>query len=233
MNGCRLSFRNEEDAHAFREHLGSLRQRGSNLLVTGEVSQSVTNRASRTLFGDDATERKRILALTDTGVDTVTDHFPDDIEYDEASLRLIDCGNKRRAVPRSETVVDRDLPPLDEQGGLRELREEIITAIGFYEDAVGGGAPAQIRLCVDSLNYLVDEYELVAVKRFVRSIGALIKGVRGMAHFHLSMPDDMAIVQELSPLFDARIELRHRAGRDPDNRWHVPELEMTTAWVDL
>jgi hypothetical protein len=53
-----------------------------------------------------------------------------------------------------------------------------------------------------------------------------------MAHYHLPLPDDSATVRRLSPLFDARIELRETNGR-PEQRWHFPECEEPTAWVAL
>lgn len=233
MKGDLPLFRDKEDVYAFREHLEALRQSGSNLLVTGEVSQCVTNRASRTLFGDDMNDRKRVLALTDAGIATADEHFPKTVSYDDPSVWLIDRGNRRRAMPEAASSFGDELPPLDGHNGLHELREEIVTAIGFYDDDAGGVSPAELRLCVDSLNYLVDEHRLPALKRFLRSIGAITKGVRGMAHYHLSMPDDADLVAKLSPLFDARIELRQQNGDDPDHRWHVPELGTTTAWVDL
>lgn len=233
MNDCRPLFRDEEDVYVFRDHLESLRQHGSNLLVTGEVSQRVTNRASRTLFGDDMHDRKRVLALTDAGINTANEHFPAGVSYDDASVWLIDRGNRRRAMPQAAAGVSETLPPLDGHNGLHELREEIVTAVGYYDDAAEGVAPAELRLCVDSLNYLVDEHDLLALKRFLRSIGAVTKGVRGMAHYHLPVPDDADMVAELSSLFDARIELRQRDGDRPDHRWHIPSLDMTTAWVDL
>ncbi|MFH5797910.1 hypothetical protein [Haladaptatus sp. CMAA 1911] len=233
MNDCRSLFRDEEDVYVFRDHLESLRQHGSNLLVTGEVSQRVTNRASRTLFGDDIHDRKRVLALTDAGINTANEHFPVDVSPDDSSVWLIDRGNRRRSLPQAAASIGETLPPLDGKNGLHELREEIVTATGYYDDATDGVAPAELRLCVDSLNYLVDEQDLLELKRFLRSICAIIKGVRGMAHYHFSVPDDDATVAELSSLFDARIELRQRNGDHPDHRWHVPSLDMTTAWVDL
>jgi hypothetical protein len=233
MNDCRPLFRDEEDVYVFRDHLESLRQHGSNLLVTGEVSQRVTNRASHTLFGDDMHDRKRVLALTDAGINTADEHFPVGVSSDDPSVWVIDRGNRRRTLPQAAASFGETLPPLDGQNGLHELREEIVTAVGYYDDAADGVSPAEFRLCVDSLNYLVDEHDLLALKRFLRSICAVIKGVCGMAHYHLSMPDDDAMVAELSPLFDARIELRQRNEDHPDHRWHVPSLDMTTAWVDL
>ncbi len=233
MKGSLSLFRDKEDVYAFREQLEMLRQNGSNLLVTGEVSQCVTNRASQTLFGDDMQDRKRVLALTDAGVPTANEHFPRTITDDDSSVWLIDRGNQRRAMPQAAESFGAQLPALDGHNGLHALREEIVTAVGFYDDEANSVSPAELRLCVDSLNYLVDEHETPEIKRFLRSVGAIVKGVRGMAHYHLPVPDDAEIVRELSPLFDARIELRQQNGDDPDHRWHVPELDMTTAWVDL
>jgi hypothetical protein len=51
-----------------------------------------------------------------------------------------------------------------------------------------------------------------------------------MAHYHLPVADDAEVVQELSPLFDARVELRQTDGDVPEQRWHVPAYDEATNW---
>ncbi|WP_435157313.1 DUF7504 family protein [Haladaptatus sp. DFWS20] len=55
----------------------------------------------------------------------------------------------------------------------------------------------------------------------------------GMGHYRLPVPDDDSLVGRLSPLFDARIELRQEPGQPPEHRWHVPAYNETTIWVRL
>ena len=223
MKDCRPLFRDEEDVYVFREFLERLRQHGSDLLVTGEVPQRVTNRASRTLFGDNIHDRKRVLALTDAGISTADEHFPADVSPDDPSVWLIDRGNSRRALPQAAASIGETLPPLDGKNGLHELREEIVTAIGYYDDVADGVSPAELRVCVDSSNYLVDQHEP--------------SPAQALSPFHLCHHQRSARNGALSPLragrrrhsrgtvaplFDARIELRQRNGDHPDHRWHVP-----------
>ncbi len=197
----------------FTEWLSGLKTSGSNLLVTGEVPEMTSADFSRTLFGRGG--RTRVLGLVDPLITVAESYLP--VPTGNPQTRVID----RRPEDRGLTIEEFGVPdncshrPTDVSlgGGLR------------YQFTRG----AKRRVCarriwrfgLDSVEMLETNDDLVSVGQFLRGPTALVRGVRGMAHYHLRVPDDDPMVAELSPLFDARIELQKRPGW-AEQRWHVP-----------
>jgi hypothetical protein len=92
--------------------------------------------------------------------------------------------------------------------------------------------PGQVRLSVDSLVPLLESHGVTAVRSFLDRVGARVRSVRGMAHYVLPVPGDSEPVREVVESFDAVIELRSPDGR-PEQRWHLPDRDLTTRWVRL
>ncbi|ODR82520.1 hypothetical protein BG842_14100 [Haladaptatus sp. W1] len=224
----RLKFRNESGEGSavrdvtFREWLSGLKVSGSNLLVTGEVPETTSAEFSQTLFGQG--RRTRILGLLNPATPAAESYLPG--SPDSPGTQIIDRRPDDRGTTTTCSNVHR--PMVDRQ----TFRSEIVSAIGVHEERNGGFEPAELRLGVDSVELLEVNDDLVSVGQFLRGLTALVRGVHGMAHYHLRVPDDDPLVKELSPLFDARIELRKRPGW-AEQRWHVPELGETTHWVEL
>ncbi|WP_458206768.1 DUF7504 family protein [Haladaptatus sp. NG-SE-30] len=225
-----IRFREDGDCVTFQPWLRKLKQRGSNILVTGNVPDTVSARAARTLFGR-VHRRYRILALIDRTIHDPETRLPDYASVEDSTTWLIDQRHGERSVPAAATAVTSYLNP-PQKNDIHQLRDEIQTAISFFEDHDGGLEPAELRVGVDSLFPFVQR-EMAATKRALRTITATVRGVHGMAHYHLRVSDDDDVVDELDPLFDARIELRKRPGLKPEQRWHAPELDVTTVWVEL
>lgn len=228
MSLQRAAFRGDASPRRFREVLTALKREGCNLLVTGAVPEEVTESATRTLLGAPDADRKRIVALPESGERGVGDLLPAGVRPERSDVWVVDQRAHHRSVPKSATTAARD-------GGddLDRLREELFAAVDHFDDAADGLDPAELRVSVSSLGRLVHEHDAAAVAGFVRSVGAMVRGVRGMAHYHLPRPDDDDAVERLGPLFDARIELRRRDGVPTEQRWHVPEYGETTDWVRL
>ncbi|GAA0245681.1 hypothetical protein GCM10009000_071890 [Halobacterium noricense] len=206
----------------FTEWLAGLKTSGSNLLVTGDVPKETSATFSRTLFGQE--QRTRVLALTNPTASDANSHLP--VEPDSSDTSIIDRRTEYRATKSNGKT---DSAP----GVSREsLRSELISAISQYDDQNGGFSPAELRLGIDSIEVLSEGDDIVSLSQFLRGLTAIVRGVRGMAHYHLRVADDDPLVEELSPLFDARIELRKRPGL-AEQRWHVPDLRETTHWVKL
>ena len=234
MSLQRARFRGDCSAHEFQEVLKRFKQEGCNLLVTGAVSEDVTVQATRTLLGSPDADRKRIVALGDSRRRNVRERLPPSVAPDDPDVWIIDQDATQRSVPKAAKSADVELPtPTDDRTVLNRLREEVIVAIDYFAEANDGLSPSELRLSVSSLDRLAHEQDADAVARFVRSVSAMVRGVRGMAHYHLPRPDDDEVVDRLSSLFDARIELRKRDGLPTEQRWHVPEYEQTTDWVRL
>jgi len=235
----RATFRGDSSADEFQAVLKRFKTEGCNLLVTGPVSEDVTEHATRTLLGSPDADRKRVVALADSRTGNVSNRLPPGVDPDGPDVWLIDQQTHQRSVPQSARSGDFELPDETEardatdEDALSRLREEIVLAIDYFEESTGGLDPADLRLSVSSLDRLAHVHGPSEVARFVRAVGAMVRGVHGMAHYHLPRPDDDELVERLSPLFDARIELRKRDGLPTEQRWHVPEHDRTTDWVHL
>jgi hypothetical protein len=208
-----------DSPHEFARYLHELKRRGSNLLVTGNVPDDVTARATQTLFGQGG-RRYRILALLDT-----TSRISESLAVDEDRLWVVKRAGDERSVPASASSTASTENPDD----LDSIRREIATAAEFYDDTFGELGPAELRVSVD----LGTEEDRGSIEEFLEGTTELVTEHRGMAHYHLPKPDDDPLVDALSPLFDARIELRQEPGQPPEQRWHVPAFDKTTIWVRL
>jgi hypothetical protein len=224
----RLRFRSESGEGSavqdmtFMEWLSGLKASGSNLLVTGEVPETTSAEFSRTLFGQG--ERTRVLGLVDPSTPGAESYLP--VSPVNPQTQVIDRRPEDRGLTSSRPGIEQ--LTVDRQ----TFRSKVISAISSHEERNDGFAPAELRLGLDSVGMLEVNDDLVSVGQFLRGLTAIVRGVRGMAHYHLRVPDDDPMVAELSPLFDARIELRKRPGWT-EQRWHVPNLDETTHWVEL
>ena len=218
-----LSFRGEAPA-SFGDVLASLKQNGCNLLVTGAVADDVTARATRKLLGTPTEPRERVLALTDPAVENPVTYLPGSLYPHHDGVEILD----HRDVGRSATGAERS------DGGTPRRLDAIGDELCATVTRRGRDAPpAKLRLGVVSLRPLLDRHRRDAFDRFVASVSAAVTDTNGMAHYHLRLPDDDPAVESLSPLFDARIELRQLDGMIPEQRWHIPEKNTETGWVTL
>ncbi|WP_458206581.1 DUF7504 family protein [Haladaptatus sp. NG-SE-30] len=227
-----ISFRGGGDSPEFHEVLTEFKQRGCNILVTGRVSETTTNRTTIQLLGAATEDRKRILVLTDTTARYAGAKLPASMSTDDANVWVIDWGDDERGISAVPTPTP-PRPDTSSEDSLRELRSDIVTAISFFDEWADGLDPAELRLSFDSLIKPLEQCDRQEVEQTLRIVTALVRGVSGMAHYHLPLPDDDDLVQELSPLFDARVEVRQGDGLVPKQRWHVPEYDQTTNWVRL
>ena len=230
----RAKFRGDESPHRFREVLHHLKQEGCNLLVTGEVTTAVTARATQTLVGAADAERKRVLALSD-GDRSPQRRLPPSVDLGGPNTWIITRRAHKRSVPKPvERAADTELPTTDEgRTALDRVREEIGVAVEYFDDVADGLDPAELRLSVESLECLEHGHGREELVRFVQRVTAIVRDVSGMAHYHLPVTDDADLVEQVSPLFDARIELRKREGLPTEQRWHIPDYDRTTEWVRL
>jgi hypothetical protein len=225
-----LRFRGDGDEPSFSKWLANLKQVGSNLLITGEVPDTVSARATRYLFGR-ADRRFRVLALTDQTAGNAATRLPDDASAEDPTTWVVDERRAERSAPATASGATAELDPVGSDGA-RRLCNEIEAAVDFYDEYADGLEPAELRLGVDSLFPLLQD-DSASAEHVLRRIGSTVRDVYGMAHYHLRVPADAAVVEDLMPLFDARVELRKRPRRTPEQRWYAPELDATTPWMEL
>jgi hypothetical protein len=218
-----------DSTRTLRERLRALKSRGCNLLVTGAVREEVSQRMTRKVLGDPELSRTRILALTDQDRADVPDLLPDGVAPGNDAVRVVDADfGTREASAANPSAPDHGWGRSD----LDDLQNVLCNAITTAKIAQSGFDPAELRVSLFTLSHLVNQYDPAAVERFVSTVGDHVAGTSGMAHYHLPLADDAKTVRRLSPLFDARIELREKHGR-PEQRWHFPADEHSTEWVGL
>lgn len=202
---------------AFARSLAALKRQGCSLLITGPARDGSHLQLSRQLMGDTDTEsRWRLVVATDTrGTGT---RCPD--ATDTRRYRLID----RRPAMRSSAVRACPSAPLN----LFALEREVCETINEFDVAADGLSSGELRVCVDSLQPLVDIHGTQSVERFIGTIAERIDDTSGMGHFHLPVDSECSTVSAFSPLFDVHIELR-----EGKHRWHILEEDIHTDWLRI
>mgnify|MGYP006279497171 FL=1 len=243
-----------------RRKLTRLKRNGCNLLVTGNVREEVSHRATRKLLGSPEATRTRLLGLTDHDREDAPNLLPDDVRATDHRVHFAeyaagtrtatatpagtdaDCSDTA-AFDADESAVDMDPSAFDTESAAFDRNSSAVRDLGEFRGALcnaitkakigqSGFDPAELRISVFTLSYLLNRHDPAAVDRFVSAVGDHVRGVDGMAHYHLPVADDSQSVRRLSSLFDARIELREKHGR-PEQRWHFPDDDVRTVWVGL
>lgn len=193
------------------------------------------------MLGTDSERRFRLFVLSDGDYDSVVERVPNAGRRPTVSHCVIDYSDQ----PRSATTIETDgafrgpggeIPVVPVQGpALDRLAAEIEAAVDDYETAARGLDPAQLRVAVDTLGPLFDQHDPDAVADWLDSVHRLVVEHDGMAHFLLAEPYSSERVTRLEPEFDAVVEVRthNDPGHVGKERWHVPELDVTTGWALL
>ena len=191
----------DREAGTFAEALATLKREGSGLLLVGPACDGTHLTLSRRLLGEDGggRPRRRVLVLTD-GVDAPERRLPASAATDR--YRIID----RR--PMTRGVAAQAGPDVDLDGLAREFHEAVDDLAP--DDSF---APAELRVCVDSLRPFVDDPALT-VEPWLDDVLDRVRTARGMAHAHLPVARDDPAVEALAPRFDAVVELRPDVGHD-------------------
>lgn len=235
----------DETMAAFVGHLRRLKTEGCNLLVVGEGPERLFARASSQMLGDGETRRYRALAVTEGSAAVARRRLPDaaDSLADTTAIVTQDEFTRSAAVDETEAAVERgrtsadELPPVPERrvesGGLAALRDELDDAISAFDARADGLSPAQLRVGVDSLAPLADRHDEAELRRFLRLLGERVREYDGMAHYVLAEPYESDRVQRLAPDFDAVVELRTTGDAAGQERWHLPDEDVTMPWLPL
>jgi hypothetical protein len=119
-----------------------------------------------------------------------------------------------------------------EAGRLAELGDAIEAEIDAIEAESDGLAPAELRVCLDSLTPLLDAHDREAIIRFLDRATTRVKRAHGMCHVHLPAPRDWEAVTALEEPFDAIVELRVEQGRI-QQRWQLRDADVTSEWFGV
>lgn len=214
---------------AFTRALAALKRRGSNLLVVGATSADTHTAACDRLLGDGHADRTRVFVTTDgncgthaEATRTADDHV---VQYATTTRGATAVSSPSTSGPSLDDAVS--TVSVDDLTSLGEAVSEVIESAGG-----DGFTPAELRVCFDSLGPLLDEYDEQAMFRFLHALTSEVRSVHGMGHYHLPVSLDNRTVRTIRPLFDAVVEIRNQGG-EAQQRWHLSEADITTAWLSL
>src|SRR6056297_600731 len=229
----------DDEIDQFLNVLNELKATGCNLLVVGDVPRDVFTRASSQLLGDSDILRYRVLAVTDATTQSVADRLPD---AQTTPLPLTETTRivNHAGAPRSVTDQSEAAPP--ELAGIHEtcvadpqlqgLQSSLVEAIQAVARNAETLEPSDLRVGVDSLTPLVEHHGEEVVRNCLELVGAYVRDNDAMAHYVLPDDYDAERVQSLVPSVDAVIELRtvdpDEHGHDVEQRWHVPDRDITS-----
>lgn len=219
----------------FGQRLQRMKQRGCNLLVVGSVPDSVLSLASNQMLGDSNLRRHRLFVLTDADTSTVRGRLPAASTRPLSQMtKIVDHVPSARTAT-TQTGAATEPIPVERvyDDGLDVLCEVIVDTITTFERNEGGFDAGRFRLCFDSLRPIVDEYDSDELSRFLDRLTTEIRGVQGMGHFILPVAREVDVVSQLEPSFDAVVELRTVNDSREQERWHLPEDNLTTDWITL
>jgi hypothetical protein len=214
------------------QRITELKSRGCNLLVTGRVSDQETIHATRRFLGCPETTRKRLAVLIDGASSPADTRFPGEITSKNSDVSVLDYrGNRNGAVA---TTPGNTGPSLDngDAATLPDIRQDIcdeIQRIGTQHQL----EPSELRVSIETLSGLFDRYPADEIRTFVRMITATVNEFSGMAHYHLPVPADSPVVEDLLPHVEVHVELRKRESLPLEHRWHLPDAEEKTDWYKL
>lgn len=216
---------------SFTEELSQLKRQGASVLVVGSVRPEHQRSASRRLLGHASDrDRRRVLVSTSSG-----DHHSlveDSSISDE--LRFVTYESQTRGAVASEPIDDHTTPTIGDDGitadTLGDLGIAISSAIEDFETDADGLEPSELRVGVDSLLPLLEDYSTEQVFKFVHLTTGRVKDVSGMVHYLLPVEPDADVVPVLKPLFDVIVELREQPS-GLQERWSLPNSGHCSGWL--
>jgi hypothetical protein len=211
----------EGETTSFTRALASLKREGSNLLVVGDAADTTHAAACDRLLGDTDGNRQRTLVTTDRGACAREWTLP----YDATEIRYATATRSAATAVSEPSVAQR-------VHDLSTLGENVAEAIRTADRRTGGLVPAQFRLCIDSLEPLVDVHSERSVFRFLHATTNEVRAARGMGHYHLPLPPTDDAIRTVEPLFDAVVEVRDDSD-GAQQRWRLIDSQADTEWLSL
>ncbi|MFC4543568.1 hypothetical protein ACFO5R_16700 [Halosolutus amylolyticus] len=207
------------ESATFANELATLKREGSNILVVGADTADAHDAVCHRLLGDTDPGPRYRLFVTNSDTRSTSHGSGGTVE----SAWTIDC---------SELNPSADDPTVPAASNLGTLGIEIVETIDELDDTADGLAPSELRVCVDSLVPLLQEYAAEHVFRLLHLATSRVDHVDGMGHYHLPLDRDHDAVNLLEPLFDAIVEVRARDDRY-EQRWYLRDQETSTDWISL
>lgn len=224
----------ETDRDAFASALTGLKQRGAALLVVGNIPADEYAHACARMGGDETATRRRLFVTTAADRPPVGNRITAD-----TGARAPEMATRIRWHPHARSTASESRSSYSQIQTV-DVQRERLTALGIaiseeiaaFDTHADGLAPAELRICFDSVDSLLGTFDRASVFRFLHVLVSRIRSVNGLGHFHLPLTTDAELVQVFAPLFDAMVELRI-GDEQRQQRWHLREPELTSPWLPL
>lgn len=213
---------------AFAEALSRLKQRGSALLVVGNVAPEVHQLACRHFMGDPSMCRQRLFVTTDGFATDVQSSIVDRSQHENHVIDYVtNCRSTSERPDDDSTMVSYTTATSS-----TALISEIINTIKSIERDVEPLSPGELRVCIDSLSTVIESSNRDVPLRLVRYTALATRRRNGMMHVHLPVARDSELASLFEPLVDAVVELRVADGT-PQQRWHLTDAAIPSDWTNL
>lgn len=216
-----------DDPETFAGALDDLKQEGALLLVLESAGSEASSAGCRRMLGDDAMDdRRRLFVLTDAdsrahqGVRAVGDDTGQRaVAYRTTARSAVAASGTDASIPTN--TVDSD------PGALADAVDDELAALAPSD----GFEPGQLRVCVDALDEMITNDDLLDVLEFTKALKERVHDANGIAHVHVGNHVPAIAVEGLLPQFDAVVEVAD--DDDPRQRWHLPDESLSTRWLEL
>lgn len=215
---------------AFIEELSQLKRRGASVLVVGSTRLDQRTRTCRRLLGHAAEQSRRRILVSTTGEARDVSRLVSETAPDRLNVITHDMPTRSAAVQQSSATPSVDGVSTSSVDTLADLGITLSSTIETLETVADGLDPSELRVGVDSLVPLLEEYGRERVFKFVHVTNGRVTDARGMIHYHLPVDRDADIVAVLSPLFDVVLELREQNGVSQE-RWSLKDGTLSSGWV--
>ncbi|WP_254763902.1 DUF7504 family protein [Natrinema marinum] len=210
------------DGAVFARTLGTLKRDGSNILLVGSVPTDVHETACQQMLGSTERHSRYRLFVTDSD-----DRAACSATGDAASERV-----RTIEYSATETEPAENLAAAGSQPSPAALGIRIVETIDQFAETAGGFEPSELRVCVDSLVPLLEDYDAETVFRLLHIATARVGKARGMGHYHVPLEPDHEAVSLLEPMFDAVVTVRSRNGT-AEQQWYLREADTESDWLEL
>lgn len=207
-----------DETRVFVQRLQELKTRGCNILVTGNVDSYVFSRQLSKALG--SPDCKQVLVSPDA-LTNPNQLLPDGLRPETSTVEIVDRQHARHT----------DSSFASASGSLLErLSNDVLDAV-YRLDNEYQLDNNDLRIGVQSLNQISDRVDQQAVTRFIRSLAQTVEFVNGTVYYQFQDSSERAAYLMDTGIFDAEIELRNN--NRAEQRWHLPDDEITTDWVEL
>lgn len=217
----------------FGQVLSRLKDRGCTVMVTGDVSEEAFDKLSTDFLGGYGAKRSRVFALLDRDLDVARARNRRAGPGYEPAL-VVDAASK---LPRAQAASrphldDRTLAVRYADDTPSALETQLVDAVHDARQLHGPFEPGELRVCVDSLRPLADQYDLTEVYDSLVAVGEAVVESDGMAHFLFPGDRDDPAVRSLVPAFDVLVELRDENDL-VEQRWTFRDYDVPSLWMSI